>query len=109
MAFFDFLKRNKSATPVPTNSGGWFPIIRESSPGAWQRDEKVEVDTALAHSAVFACASLISNDIGKLPIRISAKKKGVWSEVNHELAKLFRKPNSYQNRAQYFSAWTLTK
>lgn len=109
MAFFDFLKRNKSATPVPTNSGGWFPLIKESSPGAWQRDEKVEVDTALAHSAVFACASLISNDIGKLPIRVSAKKKGVWSEVNHELAKLFRKPNSYQNRAQFFSAWTLSK
>lgn len=109
MRFFDFLKRNKSATPVPTNSGGWFPIVRESSPGAWQRDEKIEVETALAHSAVFACASLISNDIGKLPIRISAKKKGVWSEINHELAKLFRKPNRYQNRAQFFAAWALSK
>lgn len=109
MAFFDFLKRTKAASPVPTNTGGWFPIIRESSPGAWQRDEAIEVETVLAHSAVFACASLISNDIGKLPIRISAKKKGVWTEINHELAKLFRKPNRYQNRAQFFGAWVLSK
>jgi len=109
MAFLDFLKRSKSATPVPTNPGGWFPVIRETSPGAWQRDEKIEVETALAHSAVFACAALVSNDIGKLPIRISAKKDGVWSEVEHGLDRLFRRPNAYQTRQQLFSSWTMAK
>ena len=107
------LFRRKSAaanlSPAPSTSGGWIPLIRESDSGSWQRDETVAVETGLAHSALFACVSLVSNDIAKLPIRIAAKKKGVWVEVNHELSKLFRKPNAYQHRAQFFSAWMTSK
>ena len=104
-----FKKKAATVTPVPSGSGGWIPLIREADSGAWQRSETVEVETALGHSAVFACASLIANDLGKLPIRITAKKKGVWVEVNHELSKLFRKPNGHQHRAQFFSQWALSK
>lgn len=104
-----FKKKAATVTPVPSGSGGWIPLIREADSGAWQRSETVEVETALGHSAVFACASLIANDLGKLPIRITAKKKGVWVEVNHELSKLFRRPSNYQHRAQFFSQWALSK
>lgn len=110
MNFLNLFKR-KSAniTPVPTGAGGWFPILQEATSGAWQRNEVVEVETALAHSAVFACASLIANDLGKLPIRITSKKGKHWAESNHEYARLFRKPNGYQNRMQFVVAWVLSK
>lgn len=68
----------KSLQPAPS-SGGWFPLVRESSAGAWQRGESIEVDTALSHSAVFACVDLIAADLAKLPINISSNQSGyLW-------------------------------
>lgn len=99
----------KSLQPVPSGSGGWFPLIRESSPGAWQRGETIEVETGLAHSAVFACVSLIGNDIGKLPIRITQDQGGYWAPIQHPYSALLRKPNPYQNRAQFLAQWIVSK
>lgn len=90
-------------------SGGWFPLVRESSPGAWQRSEKIEVDTALSHAAVFACVDLISKDIGKLPIRFTKKQAGYWAPIDHAHDALIKKPNHYQNRAQFVDAWIASK
>lgn len=106
---FEIARKSATAQPVPSGSGGWFPLVRETSAGAWQRHEAIEVDTALSHSAVFACASLIANDIGKLPIQITADKGGYWSAIDHDYARLLRKPNGYQNRFQFFGAWALSK
>ena len=61
----------KNLQSLLTNSGGWFPLIRESSAGAWQRGETIETETALSYAAVFACVDLISKDCAKLPIRIT--------------------------------------
>lgn len=105
----EITRKSSTPQPVPSGSGGWFPIVRETSPGAWQRHEAIEVDTALSHSAVFACASLIANDIGKLPIQITTDKGGYWSAVDHDYSRLLRKPNGYQNRSQFFGAWMLSK
>lgn len=99
----------KSLDPVSSNAGAWFPVIREASGGAWQRDEKIEVDTALSHSAVFACVDLIAKDIGKLPARIARRSGGYWAPVDHVYDGLLRKPNPYQTRAQFLSAWITCK
>ncbi|TVO53165.1 phage portal protein [Denitromonas halophila] len=106
---FEITRKSATPSPVPTGSGGWFPVLREATSGAWQRGETIEVETALAHSAVFACASLIANDIGKLPIDISAKAGRHFSATEHEYSALLRRPNRYQNRLQFFSAWALSK
>lgn len=99
----------KALQPVPSGSGSWFPLVRENSPGAWQRGETVEVDTAVSHSAVYACVSLISNDIAKLPIAIAENKGNYWAPVSHPLDRLLRKPNAYQNRIQFIAAWIASK
>ena len=109
MKIFGFELFRKSLQSVPVNAGGWFPLIRESSPGAWQRGEKIEVDTALSHSAVFACVDLISRDISKLPINFTKKQAGYWAPIDHAYDSLLRKPNHYQNRAQFISAWITSK
>lgn len=100
----------KALQRVPTGSGGWFPLVRESSPGAWQRGETIEVETALSHSAVHACVSLIASDIGKLPIRITEKQGGgYWAPITHRYDGLLRRPNQYQNRSQFIISWMGSK
>jgi HK97 family phage portal protein len=98
----------KSLEPAPS-SGGWFPLVRESSPGAWQRGETIEVDTALSHSAVFTCTALISADLAKLPISIASYQSGYWAPTPHLYDALLRKPNSYQNRQQFVRSWVSSK
>lgn len=110
MKIFGFdISIKKSLQPVPAGSGGWYPLVREASAGAWQRGEPIEVDTALAHSAVYACVSLISGDIGKLPIQITQEQGGYWAPVAHDSLALLRRPNAYQNRQQFVSQWIASK
>lgn len=99
----------KSLQPVPSRAGGWFPLIREASAGGWQRNETIEADTALAHSAVYACVSLIASDISKLPIQITQEKGGYWGSIPHGYLSLLRRPNTYQNRQQFISQWIASK
>ncbi|AHE51677.1 phage portal protein [Sphingomonas sanxanigenens] len=90
---------------------GWWPLIRESFTGAWQRNIEVKVDTVLSHHAVFACQTLIASDIAKLRIKLVAKDdNGIWSEVtNPAYSPVLRKPNGFQNRIQFFENWVLSK
>lgn len=108
------LSIKKALSPVYSGArlganNSWFPVISESSAGAWQRGETIEAKTALAHSAVFACVSLIASDIGKLPVRFTERKEGYWAPLDHDYDQLVRKPNSYQNRTQLFSEWISSK
>lgn len=110
MKIFGFeLNFKKSLSPVPARSGSWFSLIREGSAGAWQRSETVEVDTALTHSAVFACVSLIASDIAKMPIKFTRNSNGFWQEIAHRYAPLMRQPNAYQNRTQFIASWLSSK
>lgn len=90
------------------SSRGWFSVL-ESNTGSWQRGETIEASTALTHSAVYACVSLISSDIAKLPIHITEHKATYWAPVAHPYDALLRKPNGYQNRAQFISNWIASK
>jgi hypothetical protein len=59
-----------SLMPLASRSGGgWWPIVREPSTGAWQRNEEIRAETALAYPAVFACVTLIAADIGAVQSR----------------------------------------
>jgi HK97 family phage portal protein len=94
-----------------SNRGGWSPFIREPSTGAWQRNEEISVDTALAYHAVFACISLISSDIGKLrPMLVQQDADGIWSETTSAaFSPVLRKPNRFQNRIQFIEWWITSK
>jgi HK97 family phage portal protein len=101
-----------AATPTfPSGSQSWWPWIRESSAGAWQRNEEWALDTVLAHHAVYACITLIANDIGKLRQRIVEQQSdGIWQEVETPaFTPVLRRPNRYQNHIQFKQWWITSK
>jgi HK97 family phage portal protein len=99
----------KYLAPVD-NRGGWSPIIRESYTGAWQKNAELSVDTQLAYYAVYACITLISNDIGKLRPMLVEKVGRVWRETTSPaFSPVLRKPNRYQNHIQFKQWWAMSK
>ena len=64
--------------------------------------------TALGSSPVYACVKRISDDIGKLPVRIHKRlRRGGWQlDTEHPLNKLFRAPNRWQTPSQCWSYFT---
>jgi HK97 family phage portal protein len=110
------VSRRKALSPVRA-TGGWWGIVRESFPGAWQRNVEVETGrNLLAFSAVFACVSIISQDISKLRIKLLQRGAGdIWTEVRGDggqasaFLPVLRKPNPYQTRIQFLMMWVVAK
>ena len=100
----------KALSPVDSNRG-WFPLIRESFPGAWQQNVEVNMESVLSYSADFACRTLIASDISKLAIRlVELDANGIWNVTkNPAYSPVLRKPNHYQNRMQFMENWVLSK
>jgi HK97 family phage portal protein len=110
----------KAAPPWPllppiTNNGwfdGWFNVIRESFPGAWQRNVEVRLDNVLTFSTVYACISLVASDIGKLCIDLvmEDEETDIWTEVDSPaFSPVLRKPNRYQTRQKFIEQWVASK
>uniref|UniRef100_UPI003965CF61 phage portal protein n=1 Tax=Klebsiella pneumoniae TaxID=573 RepID=UPI003965CF61 len=68
-------------------------------------------DTVLSYYAVFACISLIASDIAKMPPRLMRRdSKGVMQEVKSgDIPALYKRPNAFQNRIQFFENWLNSK
>lgn len=101
----------KALSSVPSmGRDGWHRIF-ESFTGAWQRNIVIDREQVLAHHAVFACMTLIASDIAKLRVKlVEQDKDGVWTEVeNPAYSPVLRRPNSYQNRIQFWESWMLSK
>lgn len=92
-------------------SGGWWPIIMESFPGAWQKNIEVKRDSVLSSSAVFSCISLIAGDISKMPVWLTNKSSSgiMVPQEAGDLPRLLAKPNSFQTRMQFFENWVNSK
>lgn len=102
-----------SALSPVRSSSSFLGFIQESFSGAWQKNIVVE-NTAnlLAFSAVYACVTLISNDIGKLrPMLMAWTEEGIKVEVeaNSPFLGVLAKPNHYQNRIQFLTQWIVSK
>lgn len=92
--------------------GGWSgPLIRESSPGAWQRGIIERPQNLLGFHALFACITLIASDIGKLRIKLVAQGgNGIWEEITSPaFSPILTKPNNYQNRIKFLEQWVTSK
>lgn len=110
------ITRTKAAVSPMTvsnfSSNGWWPLIREAFTGAWQRNINVSAQDCLSHSTVFACATLIAQDIAKVRIKLTqTDDDGISSEVatNSPFLPVLQKPNEYQNRIQFVQTWLLSK
>jgi len=92
-------------------TGGYWPVVRESYTGAWQHNDEIRLETALANPVVFRCVSLIASDIGKLPLRLVAvDANGIWHETTSPaFSPVLRKPNSYQTTGQFLETWMISK
>lgn len=101
--------KDKTLSP-PDNRGLWSTIIREPFSGAWQRNEELTADQALANFAPFACHTLICSDVAKLRVRLVVQKGKVWEETsNPAYSPFLRKPNHFQNRIQFYENWVNSK
>ena len=98
-------------SPAARGSGGWFPIVRESYPGAWQQNVEVTLADVLTHPTVYACVSLIASDIAKMPMRlVQQDANGIWTETESPaFSPVLRKPNRYQTRIAFFKSWLISK
>ena len=93
-----------------SRGGGWFPWINEPYTGAWQKNDEWKSPTVLAHYAVYACVTLIANDIGKLRQRLMELDKGIWTETTSPaFSPVLKKPNGYQNHVQFKQWWQTSK
>lgn len=103
------VKRAQSLAPV--ESRGWYSLVRERYSGAWQQNKEISQEAQLAFYAVYACITLIANDIGKLrPRLVQQDKDGIWSETDSPAyAPVLRKPNRYQNHIQFKEWWAMSK
>lgn len=103
------ITREKALSSVD-NRGWWQTLIGEPYSGAWQRNEELTSDQAMAYHAVFACHTLICSDIAKLRVKLVKQDGNVWTETkNPAYSPVLRKPNDYQNRIQFFENWVNSK
>jgi HK97 family phage portal protein len=103
-----------AAAPVSSGAGrGWFPmIIREPFTGAWQQNQEITVPTALSYVPVFACTTLIAQDIGKMRLRLVEydAETGVWTEAaSNAFSPVLRRPNRYQLINKFLEQWIVSK
>lgn len=110
------ISREKGLSPVYQSGGmfgGMWGSVREPFAGAWQRNITAETrQNLLAFSAVYACVSLIADDIAKLRIKLMEQDgDGIWSEVRRDspFVPILTKPNRYQTRIQFLCRWIVSK
>jgi len=92
---------------MSTVSGGWYTVF-ESYGGAFQADVTLTPEQSLAHPTVYACVTQIAGDIGKLRLRMTQFKDGIWTETV-AYSPIFRKPNHYQTRQKFIEQWIISK
>lgn len=93
-------------------SGGWLRIDDGPVMGGWQQDLRpASQDSVMRYQAVFACMTLIAQDIGKLrPKLVEQQPSGIWKETQSAaFSPVLRKPNHYQNRIKFFEYWIACK
>lgn len=100
-----------SAVPVSESRNVWTRIY-ESYTGAWQHNVTVDIETVKTFHVVFACMTLIASDIAKLggPRLMALMESKIWEvTANSAYDPVLRRPNSYQNRIQFWESWILSK
>lgn len=104
------LAKAASYLSPPFDRGSWFTLY-DSRPGSFQQASPITTESVLAFHAVYACITLISNDIGKLRIKLVERSTGnIWQETESaSFSPVLRKPNHYQNHIQFKEWWVLSK
>lgn len=98
--------------PVRSGSGFW-GLVRESFPGAWQRGVAADpIGSLTSFGAVFACVSRIASDIAKLEMKLMGSDSDgipLLAPNTSPYWQVLRRPNTYQNRIQFLVYWVVAK
>ncbi len=94
------------------SSRGWFTIFSGNQHGQFQHDvDETRPNNVVKNPLVYACATLIAGDIGKICIRLMMPwaTSHVWVETQSAaFSPLLRKPNHFQTRQQFIVSWVLS-
>ena len=108
--------RSRLASMLTLVGGGsgssWYPVVREPYTGAWQNNDPLTTDSALANPSVFGAVSRMSQDISKIapPLLLERDRNGFWTETsNPAYSPVLRRPNHYQTAQQFIETWVLDK
>ena len=104
-----FNSEKNISTVRPVNTGSHWQTIAEPYTGAWERNDELKLTDSLTSHAVFSCISLISKDVGKLPLVLKTESDGIKSNIKIDSLTVINKPNKYQTRQQFFEAWINSK
>jgi HK97 family phage portal protein len=99
-------------SPGAVTGGGWWPlVVREPYTGAWQVNVEARRDLVLQYAPVFACVTLIAQDIGKLTLRlVEETDDDMWEEIaSPAFSPVLRKPNRYQTTTKFVEQWITSK
>lgn len=88
-----------------------FRSVWESFAGAWQQNIVVDRTTVMSYFAVYACISLIAQDISKMrPKLMQQDSDDIWNEITSPgFTPVLRKPNHYQTRIKFLENWVTSK
>lgn len=81
----------------------------EWKPGSWQQDVEVKQECVIQQATVYACITLIAQDVGKLRLKFVELVNGIWVEgTNPAYSPVLTKPNHFQTRQQFVVQWILS-
>ncbi|MBV6304930.1 phage portal protein [Candidimonas humi] len=97
--------------PTSFSSSAWLDITPAVPASYFQLDMRVQPEMLLQFPTVYACLTLIANDIGKLRARLmQVDGNGIWTETSSAAYSPFlRRPNRFQNGIQYRQLVTMSK
>lgn len=91
---------------------GWWSLFNNmvASHLGFQTDSPViNNDQVVRQPTVFACLTLIANDIGKLRPKLMEQVERIWSEITSPaFSPVLRKPNRWQTWQQFITQWVLS-
>ena len=104
-------KEHSTQSLSSIGSRGWWPLVRESFAGAWQKNVTLERGDLLTYPTLYACIASVSQDIGVLPFTLREwDRSGVSRQVaNAAYDPVLRRPNHYQTPQQFREAWQVSK
>lgn len=75
-------------------------------------DSSISFDDIVLSDVLFACLTMITNDVSKLPLNlIQSDDDNIQTVVNvrNQYNTLLNKPNHYQNIQQFIASWVMSK
>lgn len=97
-------------SPILARRGGWWPVIRESFTGAWQRNVELTTQDIALQSVVWSCITMIASDYAKIWVELVEHQGAISVPVlNSAYSPVLRTPNHFSTRVKFFEYWMLCK